>query len=232
MSVLASKDDVRRVDLGFFVRPATETGSGAVRVEPVLGYLVAHPDVTIMFDTGMGAVDPETEAHYQPFRRGLPEALAAIGSHLDDLDLVANCHLHFDHCGANQQVARPVVVQAIELATARTTDYTMPGLVDFPGVSYREIDGEAELAAGVMVVPTPGHTPGHQSLVVRCGDGTVVVAGQATDVAFEYGSHHLAWQASQQLGHEVASYPDWTERLERFDPARVVFAHDMAVWEG
>jgi N-acyl homoserine lactone hydrolase len=43
VSVLASESDVRRVDLGFFVRPATETGTGAARVEPALSYLVTHP---------------------------------------------------------------------------------------------------------------------------------------------------------------------------------------------
>jgi N-acyl homoserine lactone hydrolase len=231
VSVLASESDVRRVDLGFFVRPATETGTGAARVEPALSYLVTHPEVTILFDTGMGAVDEETEEHYKPVRRSLPAALAAIGARLEDVDLVVNSHLHFDHCGGNRLAARPVVVQSAELAVARAAGYTMPELVDFPGVSYRKIDGEAELATGVVVVPTPGHTPGHQSLVVRCRDGTDVVAGPATDSAFEYGSYHLAWRASQELGREVAPYPEWTERLARFDPARVVFAHDLAVWQ-
>jgi N-acyl homoserine lactone hydrolase len=231
VSAPASIGNVRRVDLGYFVRPASETGTGAARVEPAFGYLVTHPEMTILFDTGMGDVDGETEEHYRPVRRSLAEALAAIGARLADIDIVANSHLHFDHCGGNKLVGRPVVVQSAELAVARATGYTAPELVDFPGVSYREIEGEAELAAGVVIVPTPGHSAGHQSLVVRCGDGTVVVAGQATDFAFEYGSYRLAWQASQDLGVEVAPYPEWTERLARFDPARVVFAHDAAVWQ-
>ena len=48
---------VRRVDFGYFVRPPEETGTGEPRVEPCLGYLVVHPEGTLLFDTGMGG-DP------------------------------------------------------------------------------------------------------------------------------------------------------------------------------
>src|SRR5580704_3904603 len=123
------KNCVRRVDLGYFVRPASETATGAARVEPAYGYLCRHSDLTIMFDTGIGAVDAETEAHYRPVRRSLPDALATIGARLDEVDLVVNSHLHFDHCGENRQFPnRPVVVQAVELATARAPGYTMAEL--------------------------------------------------------------------------------------------------------
>ena len=56
---------VRRVDFGYFVRPAKETGTGASRVEPCLGYLVCHPNGLVLFDTGMGS-HPEVDAHYRP----------------------------------------------------------------------------------------------------------------------------------------------------------------------
>ncbi|GII20913.1 hypothetical protein [Planosporangium mesophilum] len=53
---------------------------------------------------------------------------------------------HFDHCGGNAVLAgRPILVQATEYAAARTEGYTVLGLVDFPGVTYRELDGEAEV---------------------------------------------------------------------------------------
>jgi len=43
---------VRRVDFGYFIRPAEETGTGVPRVEPCLGYAVGHPEGMILFDTG------------------------------------------------------------------------------------------------------------------------------------------------------------------------------------
>lgn len=92
---------VRRLNLGFFVRPAHEVGGPEPRVEPVLGYLVRRPEGILLFDTGLGAADEGTEAHYRPHRRDLTKALAAAGVTPDEISLVINCHLHFDHCGGN-----------------------------------------------------------------------------------------------------------------------------------
>jgi len=224
---------IRRLDLGWFVRPASEAGGDQPRVEPVLGYLVRRAEGTLLFDTGLGAADPETEAHYRPHRRDLTAALAAAGLAPADLTLVVNCHLHFDHCGGNPLLAgRPILVQATELAAARGPDYTVPELVDFPGASYRELDGEAEVWPGVWVIPTPGHTRGHQSLVVRQPDGTVVLAGQAHDFASQFGSDQLARRAARAgAAQPLPGYRPWLDRLAEFDPRRVLFAHDGAVWE-
>lgn len=224
---------VRRVDLGYFVRPAEETGTGQARVEPCLGYLVDHPGGLLLLDTGMGS-HPEVDAHYQPRRRPLGVALAAAGTRVEDVRLVVNCHLHFDHCGGNPRLTgRPIFTQRVELETARTTeDYTLPELVDAAGLCYEVLDGEAEVLPGVLVLPTPGHTAGHQSVVVRRGDGTVVIAGQSHDTATAYSGDALAWRAHRERpGHTLPSFPGWVARLQEFDPARVVFAHDHAVWE-
>ena len=225
---------VRRVDFGYFVRPPGETGTEAFRVEPCLGYVIEHPDGVLLFDTGMGS-NRDVDEHYRPRRRPLAEALAASGFRLEQVTMVANCHLHFDHCGGNRQLAGlPVFTQAVELETARRTEnYTLPELVDAAGVSYEELWGEAEVLSGVLVVPTPGHTEGHQSLIVRCANGAVVVlAGQSHDTAAAYGGTVLARQARLAGDPEpLPAVPLWMERLQAMDPARVFFAHDQAVWE-
>ncbi len=224
---------VRRLDLGYFVRPAAETGGPAPRVEPVFGYLVRHGDGLILFDTGMGDAGAETEAHYRPRRRDLREALAGAGAGIDDVSLVVNCHLHFDHCGGNPLLAgTPVAVQRAELGAAGAEGYTAPHLVDFPGAVYEPLDGETELRPGILVVPTPGHTDGHQSLVVRLPDGTVVLAGQAHDTASRFGADALARRAALDgAGPPLPAYRSWLDRLAALDPRRVLFAHDAAVWE-
>ncbi|MFK0096578.1 N-acyl homoserine lactonase family protein [Streptomyces sp. NPDC091040] len=224
---------LRRLDLGYFVRPASETGGPQPRVEPVLAYLVRHDNGLILFDTGIGDAGPETEAHYRPRRRALREALSGAGVGLDDIALVANCHLHFDHCGGNPLLGgRPVLVQDVELATARAGDYTVDALIDFPGAVYEEVTGEAEIWPGVRIVPTPGHTDGHQSLVLRQSDGTVVLAGQAHDFASHFASDQLARQAALDgVEPPLPPYRPWLDRLADFDPRRVLFAHDCSVWE-
>ena len=225
--------DVRRIDLGYFVRPADEVGGPQPRVEPVLGYLVRHDDAILLFDTGLGAADPETEAHYRPHRYGLAAALARAGLDRSEVTVVVNCHLHFDHCGGNHELAgRPILVQAAELAAAHGAGYTVPELVDFPGARYQELAGEAEVWPGVWILPTPGHTAGHQSLVVRQPDGTVILAGQAHDLASQFAADHLARRAYRDgAAPPLPRYPAWLDRLADLDPRRVLFAHDHSVWE-
>lgn len=223
--------EVRRLDFGYFVRPPEETDTGNPRVEPCFGYLLRHPKGVLLFDTGMGS-SPGVNAHYQPRRRPLESALAEADAHLADVDSASNCHLHFDHCGGNPSVAdRPIFVQRLELAAARqTTDYTLPELVE--NGRYEEIDGETEILPGVFLIPTPGHTDGHQSLVARRSDGVVIVAGQSHDTASQYAADVLA-QTAHRDGHQgpLATTPQWMDRLQEFDPRLVYFAHDHSVWQ-
>jgi N-acyl homoserine lactone hydrolase len=225
-------EDVVRLDFGTFVRPAEETGTGAPRVEHVLGYLARTPIGGLLVDTGIGECDAETEAWYRPRRVPLEQALAGAGAGLDDVDVVVNCHLHFDHIGGNPALAgRPFVAQRRELDAARAGGYTVESLVDVPGALWELLDGQAELARGVHVIPTPGHVAGHQSVVLHCEDGTVVVAGQAHDTASAWSADVLAAHAAAQ-GHQppLPEPSPWMQRLLAFDPRRVVFAHDAAVW--
>ncbi len=243
MTQRACSSDVRRIDFGYFVRPASESPSGAPQVEPVYGYVVRHPEVTIFFDSGIGLVDDETELHYRPQRRPLELALRDENVAVDDITVLVNSHLHFDHCGGNSRFGdRPILVQSEELQLAQEPNYTVAELVDFPGARYESLDGETEIADGVVVLPTPGHSQGHQSLLVRAHDGTVFVAGQAMDFSFSgfsvamsggasaFASVALARRVSLERGVKLPRWPAWFDRVLQFDPARVVFAHDGAIF--
>jgi N-acyl homoserine lactone hydrolase len=225
-------EDVQRLDLATFLRPAEETGTGSSRVEAVHAYVARTPAGLLLFDTGFGATDEETEARYRPERTHIADALHEVGLTTSDVDAVVNCHLHLDHIGGNPMFGDvPIYCQRQELETARTTEYTVPELVDFPGARYELLDGESEIAAGVHVIPTPGHVDGHQSLVIECDDGSIVLAGQAHDTASQWSADALAAQAPG-LGHAPPLPPSssWMSRILDFDPKRVIFAHDSAVW--
>jgi len=224
---------VRRIDFGYVIVPGAPDSGEAPHALPCLGYLVIHPDGTLLFDTGIGA-SAAVDARYRPRRRALADALAAAGTTVDGITHVANCHLHYDHCGGNAAfTGRPIFTQRAELAAARGTPrYTIPELVDPAAVTYEETDGDVEVLPGVLIVPTPGHTEGHQSLVVRRADGTIIVAGQSHDTSALYGADVLN---SNDHRHDPSSTlpvpPAWIARLRDMDPRRVVFAHDNAVWE-
>jgi len=89
-----------------------------------------------------------------------------------------------------------------------------------------------EVLPDVYLVPTPGHVDRHQSLVARRKDGTVVCAGQSHDAASFFTYDVLASHARRDgLKEPLPVSPGWMELLLKFDPARVVFAHDLAIWE-
>jgi glyoxylase-like metal-dependent hydrolase (beta-lactamase superfamily II) len=84
----------------------------------------------------------------------------------------------------------------------------------------------------VRVVPTPGHTDGHQSLVVDTRQGRVILAGQAVNTATDYARAVLARELSVAgAAVEPSSYPAWLDAFAALDPWRVHFAHDLAHWE-
>jgi hypothetical protein len=109
---------------------------------------------------------------------------------------------------------RPVVCQRRELAAAQRENYTMARLIDYPGSRYDLLDGEAEILPGIHVIPTPGHVDGHQSLVVQCEDGSLVLAGQSHDTASAWSADALAASATT-LGHNqpLPLAPVWMQRL-------------------
>ena len=220
--------EVRRVRFGTIVRPAEETADGWARVEALDGYLVPLPGARLLlFDTGIAAGDPEVDAHYRPERIPLREALAAAGARPEDVALVANCHLHLDHAGGNPALPdRPLYVQRAELDAAREPGHTVPHLVDHPGARYEVLEEETEVAPGVRLLPTPGHTPGHQSLLVDTAEGGLLLAGQTHDTA-------SAWtadaEAARRPDENLPPPPDWFPALlDRVHEVRL--AHDAAIW--
>ena len=137
---------------------------------PMCIHVIEHPEGRILVDTGMIDSTPEIDEAYSP--RFDASAIPR------DVALVINTHLHFDHCGGNRLFAgTPLHVQRIERLDARGPDYTIPEWAEFEGATYVEHDGEAEILPGVRVLPTPGHTRGHQSVLVETDEGVVVVGG-------------------------------------------------------
>jgi N-acyl homoserine lactone hydrolase len=79
-------------------------------------------------------------------------------------------------------------VQRRELEDARTQDdYTIREWVDFEGAEYVEHDGEVELLPGIRLMPAPGHTDGHQVVVVETDEGPVVLGGDVGHTFEEIG---------------------------------------------
>jgi len=225
---------------------------GARATIPVGCYLVVHPRGKLLLDTGVhpdALADPVGrlgEGRAARFRiRSAPtdnvlSQLALLGLGPGDLTWVANSHLHFDHCGGNVLLRHvPVLVQKAELDAARATlaapvaRYS-PSAIDFDvPVEYHPIEGEHDVFGDgtVLLVPTFGHTPGHQSLVVRDGHGPELVL--AEDACYTQANMDrdvlppVVWDEAEMS----RSLAQLRARRDR-QGATVIYGHDAAQWAG
>ena len=167
---------------------------------PIHAWLVEHEGEGILVDTGETAAVGDI-----PFARfevrpedELPLALAAAGVTPRDLDQVVLTHMHGDHMDGAVHVDRPVLVQDTELAYAhsamsrvfqRVLRQPIPGGVDFrplalDGGPFGAFAASRPLTPDgrVVAVATPGHTPGHLSVICVDDDGRhLFLAGDASD---------------------------------------------------
>ncbi len=152
--------------------------------------LVEHDDGLVLIDTGLGNKENDkfkdiygVQNEGANGRTQLEDALGELGHGPDDVRWVINTHLHFDHAGGDTwrdpggtivpafPKARYVVQQG-ELDFARHTNERTAGSYlthNFEGVPFQLIDGEAEILPGIRGVPTPGHVPYHQSVLIESG---------------------------------------------------------------
>jgi N-acyl homoserine lactone hydrolase len=142
---------------------------------------------TILVDTGVGTLPAKYEKFHQVIRNKEEEltySLKIAGLKPSDVTMIVNTHLHFDHCGNNKLFENSkFLVQTDEIRYAYFPDRFMrvSYLRDFFDVEgdYLPVRGKYEIEDGVEVIPTPGHTIGHQSLVVKWKNRNVVYAGDA-----------------------------------------------------
>ena len=227
---LLSVGDIKPLHLADVTLPAGTPRAGEVC--PVYGFVVTHPAGAVVVDTGIGEGQPGIEALYRPVRRPLAEHLSALKIAPADVVLVINTHLHFDHCGDNRLFpGTPVLVQRAEYEAAQESAYTVPDWVNFPRARFQLLDGEAEALAGVTIIPTPGHTPGHQSVLLTTSDGPVIIAGQAAYTAEEYSNPERPHLRGLEMAWDRKKCLESLQRLRGLGPRLVYFSHDPTIWE-
>jgi len=223
--------DVVALQMGEFTFGPDDPWPGQTGV--VVAYAVRSSGGVFLFDTGFAARSEELDEFYATYDvrpQALPEVLAVAGIDLGEITAVANCHLHLDHCGQNALFPnRPIYVQPAEWSAAHEPDYTYLHAIDFPGACYEQVAGDHEVAPGIRIFATPGHSPGHQSLVVDSPDGPLLLVGQAI-------YSHGEWAGipnPREGGSRSADIPEYRRsvaRLRALNPKRVLFGHDKRPW--
>jgi len=189
-------------------------------------YAITHPDGVIVVDTGPRAGHPVIDRLYSPRVDLIITALNNAGLDERDVCAVVNTHLHFDHCGQNHLLPHaPVWITQAELEASMTEFYTVAEWAHIEPERLRISNDGENLADGVRLVHTPGHTPGHQSVAVETAVGLELIVGQACYTCAEFAAtetsagdmHCPAWHAA---GLESLA------RLQALGAHRAHFSHD------
>ncbi|GAC1481803.1 MAG: MBL fold metallo-hydrolase [Candidatus Dormibacteria bacterium] len=178
--------------------------------------LVRTPDANVLVEAGIGPKLSVKERDIYAYERvpGIPDALVEAGLQPSDIDLVVLSHLHFDHVGALVTPGRDGelcalfprakhVVQSSELEAWRHPDPRSKPSYKPENLALLEaehrlmvVDGEAEVAPGIRVRVTGGHTAGHQAVYVQDQEETVVFTG---DFLFMRAFLKLNWVSGLDL---------------------------------
>jgi glyoxylase-like metal-dependent hydrolase (beta-lactamase superfamily II) len=207
---------------------------------PVTAYLIDHPEGFVLFDTGLGGrFERPVGAVLDGFidlEEGdrIDTRLRAIGVEPADIRYIIVSHLHTDHAGGNAYFPNAeVIVQESELDFARVeADGMLYAIDEFDtGQPFRKLHGECDLFGDgtVVIFPTLGHTPGHQSARVRTDGGDIVLTGDCCSYRRTLAEFHLPEQC-----HNVDDFVATLKKLSAMEKkgARVFPSHDADFWAG
>jgi N-acyl homoserine lactone hydrolase len=178
---------IHPLHLGFITRPIALFCEGLdqdVNVDlPLIAWYLEGSDQKILIDTGGG--DPlQANPKCMPYKRiedqSIENALARIGIMCEDIELVINTHLHWDHACGNQSFSQArFLVQEDELRYARSQPSDAPGAcpAKILEMNYETVKGDTQVAEGVRTLFTPGHTPGLQGILVDGAQRQYFLAG-------------------------------------------------------
>ena len=212
--------------------------------------LVETPGALVLVDSGIGNKEDEkfreiygVENEGHPTR--VEDALRAAGFAPEDVDVVLSTHLHFDHAGGNTMrddngtivptfPRARYLVQRGELEFARRKNerirasYPMHNIEPVVSAGLQDlVEGETEVTEGLRVLPTPGHTPQHQSVLVQSDGETACFLA---DVCPTSAHLPLPWI----MGYDVEPLVTLESKRSLWERARaeswlLVFEHDPVV---
>lgn len=211
---------------------------------PYFFYVIAHPEGNVLFDTGGHPAlvsDPRArlgdaaDAFEVTMEEGddVVSQLQAAGFEPGDISHVVLSHLHYDHAGGIEFFPDATFyAQRRELEFAHwppvyQREIYVRADFDHP-VEWVELEGDHDLFGDgtVLLFPTPGHTAGHQSMLVRLDGGRALIL--VADAAY------LPRNIEQNVLPAIVWSPDamvasWQRirALQRRYDAELIFTHDL-----
>lgn len=153
-------------------------------------YLIRHGSRYLLWDAGLSAKAIGNQHPQMKLDRTIADQLARIGVRPDQIEFVGISHYHGDHTGQAAEFPKAkLLIGAADLAALKTAT---PPTGSSPSHLKPWIEGGAPVAAliedldvfgdgRVMILMTPGHTPGHTALLVKLAGGNVMISGDLWD---------------------------------------------------
>jgi glyoxylase-like metal-dependent hydrolase (beta-lactamase superfamily II) len=159
------------------------------------GLVVDDGDQRILVDGGVGDGKPRPAPWFDQLDTRWIDRLAAAGFGPDTIDTVVATHVHLDHVGwmtrADGDEWVPSFPRARHLVVASELDHWLaldgpPADGDYIADSIApvlaaglldRVGADAQISGHLRLIPTPGHTPGHVSVVIESGDDLAVITG-------------------------------------------------------
>ncbi len=203
-------------------------------------YLVEHAKGRLLFDGGLpkNVADSEEPVAIEGgsliYRRWIVDQLADMGLAPADIDFAAYSHLHFDHAGAaNAFVESRILMRQGEWDAAFGDDAGFFDTSLFDRLADSEltfVDGDYDVFGdgSVQLLFTPGHTPGHQLLMVKLENtGQILISGDLYHTRANRDLRRVpTFNANAQQTHESM---DRVEQLLATTGATLWIEHDKAL---
>lgn len=149
---------------------------------PLIAWLLYDGNEYLLVDTGG---TPADGIHYMPYTQApgctLREQLQAHGVAPDNIKTVIMTHLHWDHAGNNGLFKNAkFYVQQREIDYAQSPLKVQKNAYNHDLIfqtEYIALNGSTEITDGISVIPTPGHSPGSQSVIVNTAKGPYIIVG-------------------------------------------------------
>ena len=149
---------------------------------PMVTWLIEGAGKNILVDTAANA-KLATEFRGFPAKEIMPfeASLASVGLKPEDIDIVVQTHLQWDHCANTQKCKNAkVLVQEEELRFAYAPHPILAPTYKknlLTGINFTLVKGYREIFPGIELIPTPGHTPGSMSVAVNTAKGKTIITG-------------------------------------------------------
>lgn len=194
-------------------------------------FLVRSAGQTLLVDTGLG---PGPHQDQGGARGNLLGDMRSKGVSPEDVDMVILTHLHFDHSGWALHEGKPLCPRARYLVPE--ADWPMLGRSDLafaPASAYEPLremgkleftSGEKSVTPEVTLIPTPGHSPGHQSIVIASAGERAIILGDLFNHPAQL--DETGWNAGfdAEPDRAVATRSRMFDRLEQ-EPTIVASGH-------